>query len=313
MRIVMMIEGQEAVSWSEWVSLARAAEDEGLDGLFRSDHYTPIHATIPGALDAWSTITALGTLTKRIRLGTLVSPITFRHPSVLARMVMSADHISGGRVELGMGTGWYEREHVENGIPFPDIKTRFELLEEQVEIVKRSWTEEKFDHKGKHYALKAQNAMPRPIQNPHPPIILGGQARRRSAALAAKFAQEYNVAYLSTEECAKRRGALDAACREANRDPSTLTLSLMSFAALGATRGDAEARVERTFKGMGGPMSERMRGTITASGLVGTIDDVAKRVAAYGKVGVKRIFLQHFDRSDLEAIALFGKLARAVA
>src|SRR5262249_27937291 len=146
MRVALMIEGQEGVTWEQWVALARAAEDAGLDALFRSDHYSAIIAPVAGALDAWTTLAGLATVTSRIRLGTLVSPATFRHPSVLARMATTVDHISGGRVEVGMGSGWYEREHLAQGFPFLDGKQRFDLFAEQVEVVVRSWSGERFDH-----------------------------------------------------------------------------------------------------------------------------------------------------------------------
>jgi alkanesulfonate monooxygenase SsuD/methylene tetrahydromethanopterin reductase-like flavin-dependent oxidoreductase (luciferase family) len=139
MRICLMIEGQEGVTWDEWVALARAAETAELDGLFRSDHYSAILRSRAGSLDAWATLAALAPLTSRLRLGTMVSPATFRHPSVLARMAVTVDHVSGGRVEVGMGAGWYEREHLENGFPFLDARARFRLFAEQVEIVVRSW------------------------------------------------------------------------------------------------------------------------------------------------------------------------------
>ena len=150
MQVVLMIEGQEGVTWDEWVAIAKAAEDAELHGLFRSDHYTMIQGTPGGALDAWTTIAGLATLTKTLRLGTLVSPMTFRHPSLMARVVASADHISGGRVEMGIGTGWYEKEHVENGFPFPPMKERFDEFIEQVEIIHKSWTETEFDYDGSY-------------------------------------------------------------------------------------------------------------------------------------------------------------------
>src|SRR5262249_43928666 len=145
-----MIEGQEGVTWDHWVALARAAEDAGLEAMFRSDHYSAIIRPLAGALDAWTTLAGLAAVTARLRLGTLVSPGTFRHPSVLARMATTVDHVSGGRVELGMGAGWYERDHTENGFPFLDARTRFALFAEQVEIVARTWTENGFDFAGDH-------------------------------------------------------------------------------------------------------------------------------------------------------------------
>jgi alkanesulfonate monooxygenase SsuD/methylene tetrahydromethanopterin reductase-like flavin-dependent oxidoreductase (luciferase family) len=181
-----MIEGQEGVSWDDWVRLARLTEEHGLEGLFRSDHYTAIIRPEADAHDAWATLAGLAAITERIRLGTMVSPATFRHPSVLARMAVTVDHISGGRVEVGMGSGWYEREHEAHGFPFLDGKQRFTLLAEQVEIVVRSWTEERFDHDGRAYRLRDQHALPRPLQQPHPPLILGGSVKPRFAALAAR-------------------------------------------------------------------------------------------------------------------------------
>ncbi len=164
MRVCLMIEGQEGVTWDDWVRLARLTEEHGLEGLFRSDHYTAIIRPDADAHDAWATLAGLAAITERIRLGTMVSPATFRHPSVLARMAVTVDHISGGRVEVGMGSGWYEREHDAHGFPFLDGKQRFELFAEQVEVVVRSWTEERFDHDGPAYRLRDQQALPRPVQ-----------------------------------------------------------------------------------------------------------------------------------------------------
>jgi len=160
MRLCLMIEGQEGVTWDDWVRLARLAEDNGLEGLFRSDHYTAIIRPDADAHDAWATLAGLAAVTERIRLGTMVSPATFRHPSVLARMAVTVDHISGGRVEVGMGSGWYEREHDAHGFAFLDGKERFELFAEQVEVVVRSWTEKRFDHDGGGYRLRGQLALP---------------------------------------------------------------------------------------------------------------------------------------------------------
>ena len=174
MRLCLMIEGQEGVTWDQWVALAGATEASGLEGLFRSDHYSSFDPAGAAAHDAWATISALAALTRTIRLGTLVSPATFRHPSVVARMVATADHVSGGRVELGLGAGWFEREHDENGFPFGSVGERFELFAEHVELVVRHWTEERFDHHGTHYRLRGARSLPRPLQRPHPPLILGG-------------------------------------------------------------------------------------------------------------------------------------------
>ena len=165
MRVCLMIEGQEGVTWDDWVALARATEESGLEGLFRSDHYAGLMGDeTRGALDAWTTIAALGAVTERIRLGSLVSPVTFRHPSLLAKAVTTADHVSGGRVELGIGAGWNEREHAAYGFPFPELPERLERLEEQLELIVRQWTEDEVDFPGRHYRAEALSAHPRPLQ-----------------------------------------------------------------------------------------------------------------------------------------------------
>ena len=206
-RVCLMIEGQEGVTWDDWVRLARLAEEHGFEGLFRSDHYTAIIRPDADAHDAWATLAGLAVLTERIRLGTLVSPATFRHPSVLARMAVTVDHISGGRVEVGMGSGWYEREHEAHGFAFLDGRQRFALFAEQVEVVVRSWTDERFEHDGPAYTLRGQLALPRPVQQPHPPLVLGGTVKPRFAALAARYASEVNTLGAPNDELGERKAA----------------------------------------------------------------------------------------------------------
>src|SRR3954469_10932379 len=205
MRVCLMIEGQEGVTWEQWRALAATAEESGFEALFRSDHYESLAGSANyGSLDAWATINALAALTTTLKLGTLVSPVTFRHPSVLARAVVTADHVSGGRVELGMGAGWHEGEHRAFGFPFESMPDRFDRLGEQVEIVPRSWGREPFDFDGRFYRLEGADPLPKPVQEPHPPLILGGGAGPRAAALAARWADEYNMAFASVEECRER-------------------------------------------------------------------------------------------------------------
>ncbi len=307
MQLCLMIEGQEGVTWQEWVALARTAEEHGLDGLFRSDHYSAIIQPSAGALDAWATLAALAAVTERIRLGTLVSPATFRHPSVLARNAVTVDHVSGGRVEVGMGAGWYEREHVECGFPFLDAKSRFDLFAEQVEVVVRSWTEEGFDHDGPAYRLRGQTALPRPVQSPHPPLILGGTAKPRSAALAARFATEYNTLGAPLDELRDRQAQLDAACADAGRDPATLTFSVMTACVIGRDRSEVLERLQRLQALTGDePDPQTLWDERRERWLVGTVDDVAARLAELSTVGVSRVFLQHLDHRDLDAVTLFG-------
>lgn len=310
MRVCLMIEGQEGVEWSEWLALAAAAEAAELDGLFRSDHYSSFHDAPASALDAWTTLAALAALTQRIRLGTLVSPATFRHPSLLARITASADHISNGRIEVGMGTGWHESEHLQNGFHFPTLRARMDLLEEQLAIVVRSWSGELFDHQGQHYSLRGQRALPKAYQTPHPPLILGGQGKPRSVALAVRYATEYNTPASSIERCRELRRMLDEACLQARRDPATLRLSVAGIGALGASRGDADDRLRRALERV-----PRSRDSVE-KGLgkfVGTVAEVAATLREYERAGVSRIYLNHFDRGDLEGIEWLGKLARALA
>ncbi|MGH3137611.1 MAG: TIGR03560 family F420-dependent LLM class oxidoreductase [Gaiellaceae bacterium] len=307
MRVCLMIEGQEGVTWDDWVRLARLTEEHGLEGLFRSDHYTAIIRPDADALDAWATLAGLAAITERIRLGTLVSPVTFRHPSVLARMAVTLDHISGGRVEVGMGSGWYEREHAAHGFPFLDGKQRFELLAEQVEIVVRSWTEERFDHEGPAYRLQDQQALPRPLQQPHPPLVLGGTVKPRFAALAARYATEVNTLGAPNDELRERRQALDRACVEARRDPATLGLSVMTSCFLGESRADAVERVAQFLALRGDDADpETFLEERRQRWLAGNVDEVATRIQELRELGVTRVFLQHLNHSDDDMVRLIG-------
>jgi F420-dependent oxidoreductase-like protein len=308
MRVALMIEGQEGVTWDDWVRLARLAEDTGFEGLFRSDHYTAIIRPDADALDAWATLAGLAAVTSRLRLGTMVSPATFRHPSVLARMAVTVDHISGGRVEVGMGSGWYEREHLAHGFPFLDGKQRFELFAEQVEVVVRSWSGERFEHDGPAYTLRDQLALPRPVQQPHPPLVLGGTVKPRFAALAARYATEVNTLGAPDEELRARKEALDRACAEAGRDPATLGYSVMTACFLGESDADVEARVGRflAIRGEGGDPAELMRER-RDRWLVGTVDEVAERIEGLRALGVSRVLLQHLNHDDDGMLALAGE------
>ncbi len=214
-----MIEGQEGVSWPQWLAVAQACERHGVPGLFRSDHYMNLDLQHPEreALDAWGTICALAAVTSRIELGTMVSPATFRHPSNLAKLVTTADHISGGRVALGLGAGWHDREHQAYGFPFADTRTRMDVLEEQLQIVLGSWGDGRFSFAGEHYTLENLEAQPKPVQRPYPPLIMGGSGGPRSAALAAAYADEYNTPFATVEQVAERRARIDRACEKQGR------------------------------------------------------------------------------------------------
>jgi F420-dependent oxidoreductase-like protein len=297
MRFAVMIEGQEDVGWDDWVALARTCERLGFEALFRSDHYGSVEGVrTRGALDAWATVCALAAITSDLRLGTLVSPATFRHPSVLAKNAVSADHISGGRIEVGLGTGWNEPEHRAYGFEFPDMKTRMDRLAEQVEIVTRSWQEGAFSFRGEHYAVEDLDALPKPVQQPLP-LVMGGAAKPRGAALAARHAAEYNVVYASPDEARASRARLEAACRDAGRDPGTLRFSLMHGFVIGADEAALRRRAEQL-----GASLEEARGRW----LTGTPDEVVARLREYEAAGVERVMLQHNLFRDHEALELLA-------
>ncbi len=302
-----MAEGQEGLAWDDWVRIARLAEESGFEGLFRSDHYVAIIRSQAGALDAWTTLAGLASITERIRLGTLVSPATFRHPSVLARMAVTVDHISRGRVEVGMGSGWYEREHIENGFLFLDDRRRFELFEEQVAIVVRSWTEDDFTHDGPEYSLRDQTALPRPFQQPHPPLVLGGSVKRRFAELAARYATEVNTLGAANEELAERKRRLDDACRAAGRDPDSLGFSVMTSCFVGKTEADVLDRV-RMFDSSRGSDADpaQLLEERRHLWLAGTVDQVVERIEELRAIGVTRVFLQHLNHADDDMVLLIG-------
>ncbi len=304
-----MIEGQENVTWDQWVALARAAEANGFDALFRSDHYSSLRGRdVEGSLDAWTTLAALGAVTERIHLGTLVSPITFRHPSVLAKSVVTADRVSGGRIEFGMGAGWHEGEHRNWGFAFPPVGERVSMLEEQVEIVHRlmSKDEPRVTFDGTHYQLEDCPALPKPVQDPHPRLLLGGQGGPRVTRLAARWADEYNTHSNAPDRCAEIRGRLDAACEEAGRDPASLPLSIMIGFAMGATQGDAAAHATRLLALRDQPPGDDPLGTIGANAIVGTPDQVLEQLAAFAAVGVERVMLQHLLHDELDVLSVMG-------
>lgn len=307
MRVGLMIEGQEGVTWEQWLALARACEQHGFDALFRSDHYNGLFGDESrDATDAWTLIAALGAVTSTLRLGTLVSPVTFRHPSVLAKAVATADRISGGRVELGMGAGWNEREHAAYGLPFPELSTRFELLEEQVEIVHRQWTEDVVSFAGSHYQLDAVRALPRPVQDPVP-LLLGGRAGPRAAALAARFAGEYNFVSAGPAELPERLERLDRACEEAGRDPADLRRSVMTGCIVGATTEEVQTRAAAVMERLG--RSGDPAGFLQEQAprwVVGTPDQVRDRLGELEELGIERVMLQHLVHTDLDMVALLG-------
>jgi F420-dependent oxidoreductase-like protein len=301
-----MIEGQEGVSWEQWVAIARTAEAAGIEALFRSDHYTTGrgHGDL-GSLDAWATLAGLAVVTDRIRLGTLVSPVTFRHPSLLARMVTTADYISGGRVELGMGAGWMDLEHRAFGFPFPPYDERIAMLAEQVEIVHREWTEDAFDFSGRFYELTDARAQPKPMQRPHPPLIIGGKGRRRSVAIAARWADEYNSVYEGPEFFRELRPRLDDALRAEGREPGSVPLSLMAGIAVAGDEAGVEDRL-RASAGANGDLRVLLQ-RVGEGFIAGTTEQVVERLRQFENAGVERVYLQHLAHEDLDTVRLIGR------
>lgn len=306
-----MIEGQEGVTWPQWVALAEACERHGIGTLFRSDHYMNLDGQHPerGSLDAWATLCGLAAITSTLRLGTMVSPATFRHPSELAKVVVTADHMSGGRIDLGLGAGWHAREHAAYGFPFASTRTRMDVLDEQLQVILGAWGEGPFSFTGQHYKLEDLEAQPKPVQRPHPPVIMGGNAGPRAAALAARYADEYNTAFPTLEDIRERRERIHRACAEAGRDP--LPFSVMTAVLVGRDEAELRDRAGRRAEkmGMDGPA---LLDDPPASWVVGTVDRATEQLLALREAGVDRVMCQQLVHEDVDHVALLGELAPRV-
>jgi F420-dependent oxidoreductase-like protein len=305
MRLALMIEGQEGVTWQDWCALAGACEEHGVDTLFRSDHYIS-QADEAGnvAHDAWTTIAALAARTSSLRFGTLVSPATFRAPALLANAAATADHVSGGRIELGLGGGWMEREHRAYGFPFPETATRLEMLAEQVEIVHRLWTEERVDFRGRHYVLEDAPGQPRPVQQPRPLLLVGGSGSRGTVEPALRFADEYNTPFVSPEEAARVRAQVPG-----------LRFSVMTGLLVGETHEEMRERAHELYSRRAREQSfDDWLAAYAERCVAGSVPEVVDRLRAYKGAGCDRIMLQHLLHTDLEPVRLIGReLAPAVA
>jgi alkanesulfonate monooxygenase SsuD/methylene tetrahydromethanopterin reductase-like flavin-dependent oxidoreductase (luciferase family) len=288
MRLALMVEGQDGVTWDEWLALADACEEHGLEALFRSDHYLSLADGSRPASDAWTVLGALAARTTTLRLGTLVSPVTFRHPSVVARAAATVDHISGGRVEVGMGAGWMEAEHKRFGFPFPDTSERVRMLAEQVEHVDRQLRDD-----------------PLTVQKPRPPLIVGGSAQQGTAEPAARLADEYNTYGVDPAEAARRRKRLDTACERVGRDPATLLFSVMTPFLLGR---DHAKRFVDVFPNAGPP--DEWFEELRRRGLAGSEVDLVDGLRQFEAAGVERVMLQHVVHDDLDVVKALGEIAR---
>jgi F420-dependent oxidoreductase-like protein len=298
MQLRIFTEPQEGADYGTLLSVARATEELGFDAFFRSDHYLAMGGPgLPGPTDAWVTLAALARETSRIRLGTLMSPVTFRLPGPLAIMVAQVDQMSGGRAELGLGTGWFDAEHTAYGIPFPPLGERFGRLAEQLEIITGLWETEPggtFSFSGSYYTLTGSPALPKPAQRPRPPVLVGGGGARRTPRLAARFADEYNIPFAGVEDTAAAFGRVRQACQEAGRDPGSLVYS----AAQTVVCGRDEAEVARRAAAIG-----HQPGSLPLAGTPAQIVDTLGRFAA---AGATRAYLQILDLHDLGHLELIA-------
>jgi F420-dependent oxidoreductase-like protein len=299
MELCIFTEPQEGFSYDEQLAQAQATERLGFDGWFRSDHYLRMAPgdPLPGPTDAWTTLAGLARETSRIRLGTLVSSVTFRHPGILAIQVAQVDAMSGGRVELGLGTGWFAAEHSAYGIPFPE--RRFDLLEEQLQIVTGSWSTpvgEHFDFGGRHYRLDRSPALPKPVQQ-RVPLIIGGGGPARTPALAARYATEFNRGFVGEDEIAAAFARVRAACEEAGRDPDTLRLSV----ALPTVVATDDATYRRRLAAIHADPD-----MFAEVNIAGTPAQAVEKLQRLRDLGADRIYLQCVDVRDLAHVELIA-------
>jgi len=296
------VEPQQGATYADQLAVARTAEALGYSAFFRSDHYLAMSGDgLPGPTDSWVTLAGIARETSTIRLGTMVTSATFRHPGPLAISVAQVDQMSDGRVELGLGAGWFEAEHQAYAIPFPPLGERFERLREQLDILTGLWTTptgETYDHAGKHYTVKDSPALPKPVQRPHPPFIIGGAGAKRTPALAAEFAAEFNVPFMPVDAAKASFERVRAALETAGREPDSLIYS----AAFVVCAGRDDAEVARRAAAIGREVDE-LRG---ASPLVGTPAEITDKLGPFAEIGVQRVYLQLLDMSDLDHLDLFA-------
>lgn len=302
MKLRIFTEPQQGASYGQLLAVAQTAESAGFDAFFRSDHYQRMgthFSGLPGPSDAWITLAGIARETKTIRLGTLVNSATFRNPGVLAISVANVDDMSNGRVELGLGAGWYGAEHTSYGIPFPALGERFDVLTEQLGVITGLWNTplgESFSFSGKHYTITDSPALPKPVQSP-PPIIVGGGGPKRTPMLAAKFAAEFNMPFQSMEAFSAQCGRVREACASIGRDPKSLVYSTAQVVAIG--RNDAE--VAKRAAAIGREVDE-----LKQNGLCGTPAEVIEKIEKWKSVGAERLYLQVLDLNDLDHVNLIG-------
>lgn len=302
MELRIFTEPQQGATYDELLAVAQTAERLGYGAFFRSDHYLAMNTEgLPGPTDAWITLAGLARETSTIRLGTLVTSATFRHPGPLAITVAQVDAMSGGRVDFGIGAGWYEEEHLAYGIPFPPLQERFDKLEESLAVITGLWETpvgKTFSYEGAHHRILDSPALAKPAQRPGPPIVIGGKGKRRTPALAARFADEFNVPFESAEESARLFARVQDACRAVDRDPAELVWSN----ALVLCCGRDEDEIARRAARLGREVDE-----LRENGLAGTPAEVVEKIGRYAEVGTQRIYLQILDLADLDHLELVAQ------
>ncbi len=301
MKLRIFTEPQQGASYDQLLAVARCAEEEGYDAFFRSDHYLKMSDVdgLPGPTDAWITLAGLARDTRTIRLGTLVTSATFRLPGPLAVAVAQVDAMSGGRVELGLGAGWFADEHRAYGIPFPPTGERFERLEEQLTVITGLWGDDPtFSFEGRHYQVADSPGLPKPWQKPHPPVIVGGAGARRTPRLAARFADEFNSPFLAPADAAAQFERVRQACADAGREPASMRFS----SAVVVCCGSDDAEVARRAAAIGREVDE-----LETNGACGTPDRVAQRLGEWAAAGASTAYLQVLDLSDLDHIRLIAR------
>jgi F420-dependent oxidoreductase-like protein len=301
MRLRVLLEPRHGATYQQILALARAAEESGFDAFFRSDHYLGIEAGDPGYVptDSWATLAGLAVQTSRVRLGTLMTAATFRLPGPLAIAVATVHAMSGGRVELGLGAGWYEREHRSFGMPFPPVGERFDRLEEQLSVITGLWSTppgERFSYDGKHYQIHECVNFPAVPAGARPRIIIGGVGPRRTPGLAARFADEFNSGLGGDD--AGRFVNFRRICAEQGRDPDTVRLSTTLPVCCGATQDEARRRAES----LGEPGAR-----LLSQGVVGTPGDVLGRLERFGAIGVDTVYFHIYDPADTDHVRLLGE------
>jgi len=303
MDVSIMIEGQNGLTWPRWRHLARAVEDLGFAGLFRSDHFTNASAPDRESLELWTSLTWLATNTSRVRFGPLVTPCSFRHPVMTARTATAVDELSGGRLRLGLGAGWQEREHTNYGFELLPLRARFDRFEESVEIITRLFhSPNPLTYEGRYYRLHEAVLLPRPRPG-GPPIVIGGNGQRRTLRLAARYSVEWNATFQSVARWTELNRHLDAFLRKRGRDPAGVRRSMMTGMVFGRTTADVEGQL----KARGRTRDEmRSRGAI-----VGTPEEVPEQLAALDAAGLQEVMLQWLDLDDIGGLELLARAALA--